>query len=256
MRRRLARVGCLAAALTLASALLAPDALGTAGKPRQTLFVGVDTSGSFARAGYDDAMLFLSYYIYGHLNGLGGLAQPRELFVAAIGGTDMSEPKAFHPIHSFRGKNVEEINRDLRQEFPPRDTLTDFNAFFRQVERITKERNLVLTPITVLVVSDGVPDVPVPGAKPGSPAAYRKIDLSGLEYLARNVTLRIIYVSPRVGEYWRTLVPRQRVRIWTVADEVMKGWQEQLAPQAEPDGQKRLWQWVRDNLDYRVRRGL
>lgn len=254
MRGRLARGGRLTATLALAAALLVPDALATAAKPRQTLFIGVDTSGSFARTGYEDATRFLAYYIYGHLNGLKGLAQPRELFVAPIGGRDMSEPKAFHPIHDFQGKSIEDITRDLRQWFPPRDTLTDFNAFFRQVERITKERNLVLAPITVLIVSDGVPDIP--GTKPGSSAAYRKIDLSGLEYLARNVTLRVIYVSPTVADSWRTLVPRQRVRLWAVAGEVMRGWHEQLAPDAQPEAQERLWDWVKDNLDYRVRRGL
>ena len=43
-------------------------------KPRHTLFVGVDTSGSFRHAGYEDAMTFLAHYLYGHVNELGGLA--------------------------------------------------------------------------------------------------------------------------------------------------------------------------------------
>src|SRR5919197_896495 len=69
-------------------------------KPRQVLFVGVDVSGSFHQSGYyDNAMGFLAHYLYGHLNELGGLWKPRELFVATIGGAAGDDPKAFHPIH-------------------------------------------------------------------------------------------------------------------------------------------------------------
>ena len=82
-------------------------------KPRTTLFVGVDTSGSFQRGGsYNDAMTFLAYYIYGHLHELGGLDKPRELFVGAIGGRNPDEPKAFHPIQDFAGKSVQQIQHD------------------------------------------------------------------------------------------------------------------------------------------------
>ncbi len=223
-------------------------------RPRETLFIGLDTSGSFQRAGYDDALAFLAYYIYGHLNGLGGLSQPRELFVAAIGGRGADEPKAFHPIHDFADKSVAQIESDLRTWFPPTDTLTDFNAFFRRVAQITRERNLLLRPVTILLVTDGVPD-PVPSGPAGAPAAYRAIDLSPLEYLARRVTLRLAYPSPPVAERWRTLVPRQRVRLWTVDDVVMKGWRAQLVPDAAPSEQARLWKWVRENVDFRARRG-
>jgi hypothetical protein len=148
---------------------------------------------------------------------------------------------------------VAKIEEDLRFWFPPVDKLTDFNAFFKQVTRITKERNLVLAPISVVMVSDGVPDL-TPGMEAKAPAdRYRAIDLSTLDYLARNVTLRIAYVSPRVGEQWRTLVPRQRVRLWTVEAEVMLGWNEQIQPAVDMAGQSRLWDWIHDNVDYRVR---
>jgi hypothetical protein len=33
----------------------------------------------------------------------------------------------------------------------------------------------------------------------------------------------------------------------------MKGWTEQLQPGVAIDQQDRLWKWVRDNVDYRVR---
>ena len=223
-------------------------------KPRMTLFVGVDTSGSFRSSGsYDDSMSFLAHYIYGHLHQLGELEVPREMFVAAIGGQDPDEPKSFHPIHDFEGKEIPEIERDLREWFTPDDALTDFNPFFQQVARIAKDRNLVLAPITIMIVSDGVPDFSVPGAAAGSKAMYEKIDLASLEYISRRMTLRLAYVTPQVGENWRNLVPRQRVRLWTVDAEVMAGWKEQLDPGGSMVGQARLWQWIRDNVDYRVR---
>ena len=249
-----------AASLTLAllaGVLLASTAGAqptTDNRLRGSLFVGVDTSGSFVQSGeYDNAMRFLAYYLYGHLNGLGGLSQPRELFVAAIGGKQADEPKAFHPILDFAGKDIAQIEADLKRWYAPTDTLTDFNVFFAQVARIAKERNLVLSPITVLLVTDGIPDVPVPGVKPGSPTMYRKIDLGPLEYLSRNLTVRVLYSSPKVGEQWRKEVPRQRVRLWTTEAEVMRGWHAQLLAGADPGDQARLWKWVRDNVDFRVR---
>ena len=200
-------------------------------------------------------MTFLAYYLYGHVNELGGLARTRDLFVAAIGGKDSNEPKAFRPIHDFAGKNIVQIEVDLRRWFPPTDPWTDFNAFFRQAARIAKERNLLLTPITIMVVSDGIPDVP--NVKPGAPESFKTIDLSSLEFLSKNVTVRLIYASPKVGDHWRRLIPRQRVRFWAVEREVMIGWRAQVQPDADPVSQDQLWKWVRDNVDYRVRaRGL
>lgn len=250
------RASALALAL-LAGVLLATTAAAqpTAdNRLRESLFVGVDTSGSFIQSGeYDNAMRFLAYYLYGHLNGLGGLSQPRELFVAAIGGKEANEPKAFHPILDFVGKDIAQIETDLRRWYAPTDTLTDFNVFFAQVARIAKDRNLVLSPITVLLVTDGIPDVPLPGVKPGSPALYQKIDFGPLEYLSRNLTVRVVYASPKVGEQWRKEIPRQRVRLWTTEAEVMRGWRAQLVAGANPGDQARLWKWVRDNVDFRVR---
>ena len=222
--------------------------------PRMTLFVGVDTSGSFEHSGsYDDAMAFLAYYIYGHLNELGGLDKPRELFVGAIGGKNPNEPKAFHPIQDFAGKSVQEIEHDLRTWFAPSDSLTDFNPFFQQVARIVKERNLVLAPITLTLVTDGVPDFAVPRAKSGSSAMYKHIDLAPLEYLSRRMSVRLAYVSPQVGKDWRELVPHQRVRLWTVDAEIMKGWKAQIDQAGASAGQERLWAWIQHNVDYRVR---
>ncbi len=248
-RAALAGLACLALVLTAACNLQQGEK-----KPRLTLFIGVDASGSFfSTEDYEDSLSFLAHYIYGHMNGLGGLEVPRELFVASIGGNDPDEPKAFHPYHDFQGKSIEEIEISLRDWFPAKDRYTDFNAFFRQVARITKERNLVLAPVAVVIVTDGIPDTS-PGKASGSPKeVYRQIDFSSLEYLARRVTLRLAYVSPKVGESWRTLVPRKRVRLWTVDAEVMRGWNEQIDFDAEPAAQHRLWNWIHDNVDFRVR---
>ena len=222
-------------------------------KSRQALFVGLDVSGSFHRSGYyDNALAFLSHYLYGHVNELGGLTKPREMFVAAIGGQAESDPKAFHPIHDFAGKDVGQIEASLREWFPPNDKITDFNAFFKQVARIARERNL-LAPLTVMMVSDGVPDVPDQHLPPGSPALYKYIDLSPLDYLSKNVTVRLAYASPKVGDYWRTHVSRERVRLLAVEAEVMKGWRNQMQAGADLPQQEKLWKWVRDNVDYRVR---
>ncbi len=254
MRRPTMTRGALAA-LTAGALLLAGCGLqATDRKPRTTLFIGVDTSGSFENSGhYDDSLRFLAHYIYGHMNRLGGLEQPKALFVAAIGGKDPNEPKAFHPIHDFQGKNVDQIERDLRKWYAPNDALTDFNPFFEQVARIVKDRNLILAPITLMIVTDGVPDYSVPGAKPGSKQMYEGIDLTPLEYLSRRLTLRLAYVSPKVGASWRELVPRRRVRLWTVDGEVMQGWRAQVRKNAALARQEKLWSWIKDNVDYRVR---
>ena len=221
-------------------------------KPHTTLFVGVDASGSFKNSGvYDNALTFLAHYIYGHLNELGGLDKPQALFVGSVGGKSRGEPKTFHPIHDFTGKSIEQIEADLRTWFAPNDAFTDFNPFFQEVARITKERNLVLAPITVMIVTDGLPDVP--GLKAGSQAVFQQIDLNSLEYLSRNITVRLVYVNPKIAQQWRSQIPRQRVRLWTVDAEVMKGWTHQLQPGVDTSHQDRFWKWVQDNVDFRVR---
>ena len=223
-------------------------------RPHNTLFIGVDASGSFKNSGYyDNALLFLAHYIYGHLHGLGGLDKPHAMFIASVGGKDLREPKSFHPIHDFENKEIPQIEAELRKWFPPSDRVTDFNPFFAEVARITKERNLVLAPINVMIITDGVPDAATSGTAAGSLALYEKIDLKPLEYLSRNVTLRLAYISPKVGDHWRRHVPRDRVRLWTVDGEVMKTWREKLDPNRDLAEQTRFWKWLQDTVDYRVR---
>lgn len=247
-------IGALVATMflgTLTSCTGEPDELR---KPKSTLFIGVDASGSFRSSGhYENALSFLAHYIYGHINGLSDLEKPQAMFVASMGGKRMREPKSFHPIHEFEGKEISQIETELKKWFPPTDTVTDFNPFFHEVARITKERNLVLMPVNVVIITDGVPDSSVSGIKAGARELYEKIDLKPLEYLSRNVTLRLAYVSPKVGEQWRTHVPRQRVRLWTVDADVMQGWQSQMRPGADIREQAKFWRWLRENVDFRIR---
>ncbi len=217
---------------------------------RLVMFVGVDVSGSFLKAGYyDDAMTFLAHYIYGHLHGLGQLHKLRALFVGSIGGQAAGEPKAFYPIHDFEGKDVAQIEEALRNWFPPKDTITDFNEFFYEVARYTKDRNLALAPISILIVTDGIPAL---GNAEGK-SAYQQVDLDPLEYLSRQVIVRLLYLDPKAAKRWHDDVPARRVRIWTVAGEVMTGWKNQVNSEAEPAQQAKLWKWIKDNVDFRAR---
>lgn len=225
--------------------------------PRLTMVIGIDVSGSFQNTGhFSDALNFAAHYIYGHLNGLGELDEPAALFVGSIGGERVDEPKSFHPIHDFRDKSVEEIERDLREWFQPDDRFTDFNPFFDRVGTLVRRQNLILKPLTVVVISDGIPDVTARTAARGPDARYEQIDLSPLELLSRNVTVRLLYANPGVIRRWEREVPRQRVRMWTVDGEVMEGWREQLANGRSLDQQHALWEWIADIVDFRVRRRL
>jgi len=237
--------------LAVAACTPAPQANRTASS---TLVIGVDVSGSFRDSRlYDDAVEFAAHYIYAHLNGLGGLRVPTALFVGSVGGARPGEPKAFHPINDFQGRTVDQIATDIRTWFPPTDPYTDFNAYFQRVAGLVKERGLILAPLNIVVLSDGVPD-----ATPGTRLAagqdpYAGIDLAPLEFLSRSVTVRLLYASPTVGDNWKKQIRRKRVRLWTEEAQVMAGWRTQLKPDLPLERQADLWKWVHDNVDFRVR---
>ncbi len=253
IHRRIKRAAVGALCLLLAVACVPQESEQAA---RMTLFIGIDVSGSFQNTGnYNDALRFASHYIYGHLNRLGGLDEPAVLFVGSIGGERPGESKSFHPIHDFQNKTVDEIYGDLKEWFHPDDAFTDFNPFFTRVATFVKRQNLILKPITIVVISDGVPDVSVRTAG-SEDERYAKINLEPLEFLSRNVTVRLLYASPTVAVRWEQDVPRRRVRMWTVDAEVMKGWTGQIVPGARVEAQERLWRWIDENIDFRVRRRL
>lgn len=224
-------------------------------KPRLVMFVGVDISGSFMKTreeDFDDAMEFLSYYLYAHLNGLGGLEKPSALFVSSIGGAKPDEPKTFFPIQTFEGKSADEIHDKLDEIFPKEkpNEFTDYNAFFEQVALTVKNKNLVLRPISIVMTSDGIPDVKLKGK-----TDFRSLQLKPLERLARNITVRVLYTDAVVGKNWQTKVPRNRVKIWTQDAEVMTSWKDPkiLLPATPFEKQEKFFGWVQDNVDFGVR---
>jgi hypothetical protein len=245
-----ARAVFVAAVLALASCVGEKDTKAA----NSTMVVGIDVSGSF-KPQYNDAIEFASYYIYAHLHGIGGLKPPTALFVGSVGGDRPSEPKAFHPINDFQNRTREEIATDLRTWFPPRDALTDFNVFFRQVAMLARERGLILAPMNLVLLSDGIPDVPGNVHLAGNRNPIAGIDMSSLEFISRSVTVRLLYASPTVGDEWKRLVHRKRVRLWTQEAPVMVGWHRQVDPNAPLERQAALWKWVQDNVDFRVRAG-
>jgi hypothetical protein len=221
---------------------------------RLVMFVGIDISGSFMNTkSFDDSLDFMAHYLYGHLQGSGGLEVPGALFVGSIGGATQNEPKTFYPIQAFENKSIAEIRAKLREIFPvtKQNPFTDFNAFFQQINEFVKNKNLVLRPISIVMLSDGKPDAP--GTDPHK--RFRSIQLKPLENLARKVTLRLLYTDAVVGMDWQTKVPRQRVRIWTQDANVMKDWKDEkiFQPELEFAQKARFFSWIKDNVDFSVR---
>lgn len=244
------RLRSLGAATTVLTAVACAQPVPNGRAAKSTLVLGIDVSGSF-RNHYNDAIDFAAHYLYGHLNGMGNLRVPTAVFVGSVGGGKPGEAKSFQPLHLFQDKSVEEISQTLRELYPVEDSYTDFNSFFDRIATLVKRQGLILAPINIVVLSDGVPDV---AAGANTSTRYESIDLSPLEYLSRNVTIRLLYASPTVSVDWERRIDRRRVRIWTVDAPVMQGWREELASQpADPAAHESLWEWVEDNVDFRVR---
>ncbi len=241
-----------AAATIVAAGLLGCLPEETTRTARSTLVIGVDVSGSF-RGHYNDAIDFAAHYLYGHLNGLGDLKVPSAVFVGSVGGDQPGQAKSFQPIHAFQGKSVEQIAAQLRGLFPPEDSFTDFNVFFDRVATLVKRQGLILAPLDIVVLTDGVQDVTGTTTADARADVYEKINVTPLEFLSRSVTVRLLYPSPTVAVNWERRVDRGRVRMWTVDAPVMAGWREQVEAQTPPEAQQDLWKWVVDNVDFRVR---
>lgn len=221
-------------------------------KPRLSMFVGVDISGSFTNSGYyGNAIEFLATYLHAHLNGAGGMEVPNVLFVSSIGGATADEPKTFYPKQTFEGKSVEEIAERLREMFPQntKNPYTDFNAFFEQIASTVRNRKLVLRPISIVMITDGVPDVKREGR-----TDFRSINLRPLEILSRNITVRVLYTSAGTGRSWQTEVPRSRVKVWTQDADVMVSWKDPsiLVADKPVNEQEKLIRWIEDNVNYGV----
>lgn len=242
------------AAVTLALAAVACSPTAESGPPRSTLVIGLDISGSFRRnPNFNGAIDFAAVYIYGHLHGVGGLRENTAIFVGELGGERPGQAKVFHPIQDLTGLSVEQIAAALRAWFPQEDPITDFNAFFQRAALHVKRNNLVLAPLNVVLFSDGEPDYP--GAVRLTPEErYKRVDMSPLEYLSRNVTVRLLYADPPIAQLWERRVPRKRVRLWTQDSEVMKGWRRHMVDGVPMEKQDSLWSWVQNVVDVRVKR--
>jgi hypothetical protein len=224
------------------------------GTPVGCVFIGLDISGSFLRSKYfDDSLEFLSNYIYGHMKGKRGLEVPHSLFVGTIGGVKPGEPKTFYPIQTFENSSVTEIHAKLKQLFPKNkeNPFTDFNAFFEQIANLVQTKKLILKPISIVLVTDGKPDL---GGK-NNDERFRAIDIKPLEKLSRNVTIRVIYTDAVTGQKWVTKIPRRRIKFWTQDAAVMVGWKDPkiMLPGTSIDDQARFYDWVKDNVDFPAR---
>jgi len=249
-RTRLSAAAVIAIAAVILLAACASNAGGPPRVARSTLVVGIDVSGSFQR-NYENSIDFAANYLYARLHGLGGLKQPTAVFVGSIGGERPQETKSFQPIHTFQDLSVDQIAAFLRREYPARDGLTDFNPFFTRVAALVKRQNLVLSPIDIVMFTDGVPDMP--STRGDSLSKYKAINVGDLEYLSKSVTVRVLYPRPTVAVNWEKRVPRRRVRMWTVDDEVMNTWRKHWVAGLPPQQQGTLWKWIADNVDFRVR---
>lgn len=222
-------------------------------KPRLVMFIGLDISGSFIKGRhFDDSINFLAHYLYSHLNGLNGLEVPQSLFVSSIGGAKADEPKTFFPIQTFSNKSIEEITIKLKEIFPKKveNPFTDYNAFIEQVSLTVKNKNLVLRPISIVMISDGLPDV-----KKNGKTDFRSITFEPLETISRSVTVRLLYTSAVVGKHWQTKIPRRRIKVWTQDADVMVSWKDTniMMPDSSFEKQDRFFAWLKDNVDFGVR---
>ena len=116
-----------------------------------------------------------------------------------------------------------------------------------------RRNNLILAPLSIVLFSDGEPDYPGAG-RLTLEQRYARVDLSPLEFLSRNVTVRLLYADPPIAQLWEKRVPRKRVRLWTQDAEVMKGWRRHLVEGVPMEKQDSLWSWVANVVDVRVRR--
>ena len=216
---------------------------------RLVMFIGVDISGSFKK-NRKDALNFAAHYIYTHLQGLGEAEKPKALFVGSIGGARRNEPKTFYPIETFQYKSLAGIKNELTKIFPNGRTnkFTDYNAFFKQVNAYVKNNKLLMKPISIVLLTDGLPD----SLKKNARHDYRSFHLKPLERLSRNITVRVLYTSASTGLNWHNLVPRRRVRIWTQDANVMRSWKSKdiLQPKLAFEKQDRFFRWLKQNVDF------
>jgi hypothetical protein len=184
------------------------------------------------------------------------MEKPHSLFVGSIGGRDKDEAKTLYPIETFQNRDVAQIKAELQQIFPRGrvNPYTDFNAFFGQVADLIGQKKLLLKPISVVLLTDGDPDMGE-GSDARALAKFRDLKVSPLEGLSRNITLRVLYTDAVTAKHWRDEVPRKRVKIWTQDAVVMADWKDPklMLPDTPYPQQARFFSWVRENVDFQPR---
>jgi len=225
----------------------------------------VDISGSFMNGRYfDDSIHFLARYLHAHLNGEGEMEVPHSLFVGSIGGATKDEAKTLYPIEAFQNRSIEQIEEQLHTIFPKGkvNTYTDFNAFFTQVGDMIDQKKLLLKPISIVLLTDGDPDMgettaneSASNASAGKAEKFRRLSVSPLEGLSRNITVRVLYTDAVTGKNWLDDMPRKRVKVWTQDAVVMTEWKDPKTylPDTPFEKQERFFSWVRNNVDFQPR---
>jgi hypothetical protein len=242
----------------LGSLAKGPSKPAEAPVPRLVMFIGVDISGSFMNGRYfDDSIDFLARYIHAHLNGLGEMEVPHSLFVGSIGGATKDEAKTLYPIEAFQNRSIEQIEARLHEIFPKGrvNTYTDFNAFFTQVGDMIDQKKLLLKPISIVLLTDGDPDMGDAAASTDKNEKFRKLSVSPLEGLSRNITVRVLYTDAVTGKNWLDDMPRKRIKVWTQDAVVMAEWKDPKTylPDTPFEQQTRFFSWVRNNVDFQPR---
>ena len=204
---------------------------------RLVIFLGVDISGSFKDGRYfDDSIHFMARYIYAHLKGYDGVELPHSLYVGTIGGETKEDVKTLYPIQTFEDRSIEQIEAQLYTIFPRNrvNKYTYFNSFCQQVADMVDQKKLILKPLSIVLMTDGVPDV---GGN------------------TRNITVRVLYTDAVTAKNWRDEVPRKRVKVWTQDAVVMTEWKDPrtMIPGKPFPEQKKFFSWVKDNVDFSPR---
>ena len=148
---------------------------------------------------------------------------------------------------------LEQIEAQLYTIFPRSrvNKYTDFNSFFQQVADMVDQKKLILKPLSIVLMTDGVPDV---GGNTRD-ERFRNLNLKPLEGLSRNITVRVLYTDAVTAKNWRDEVPRKRVKVWTQDAVVMAEWKnpKTLIPGKAPADQQKFFSWVKDNVDFQPR---
>src|SRR5262249_25049970 len=130
---------------------------------------------------------------------------------------------------------------------------------FGQVADMIDQKKLLLKPISIVLLTDGDPDLgeanasTEPDARKGD--KFRRLSVTPLEGLSRNITVRVLYTDAVTAKNWLDEMPRKRVRGWTQDAVVMTEWKapKTFLPDTPFEKQERFFSWVRNNVDFQPR---